>query len=494
MNKFQLYRLLRKNTNLSYKRSPAFEQNKWAKLLIYIGGGMFALYLIMYGCIAGMAAEGTAGTMMGAAMIYMAVDFLLRFIVQTTPGMMVKPYILQPISRYTAIECFLVGEHVSGYNFLWLCMFVPYGIILLFAGESFGLVLYEVIAAEILIILNSQIYLFFRTLINRTVLWLIPALALYALPFVPMVITRKESTVEKVFEVCSTTGMSFWFLPVVLIIIACLFFVNRYFQFKYVYEEISKKAERQLKHVSQFAFFNRFGLVGEYLKIELKSNLRNKTMRTRCIFSLVAVVIFTLLVSYTSIYDNELMQNFWCIYCFALYGMTALIKIMGQEGNYIELLMMHRENLIALLQAKFWFYTGVLIIPFVLMLPAVFAGKYSLLMVFAYMLITAGFLHFIIFQLAVYNKQTIPLQLKVTAKGNFENGMQLVIELFAMFGPVAIAGLGYLLVGLTYTYIFMCVLGLAFVVTNHIWIRNIYNRMMKRRYENIEGFINTRDF
>jgi hypothetical protein len=63
-----------------------------------------------------------------------------------------------------------------------------------------------------------------------------------------------------------------------------------------------------------------------------------------------------------------------------------------------------------------------------------------------------------------------------------------------MFGPVAIAGLGYLLVGLTYTYIFMCVLGLAFVVTNHIWIRNIYNRMMKRRYENIEGFINTRDF
>lgn len=36
MNKFQLYRLLRKNTNLSYKRSPAFEQNKWAKLFILV--------------------------------------------------------------------------------------------------------------------------------------------------------------------------------------------------------------------------------------------------------------------------------------------------------------------------------------------------------------------------------------------------------------------------------------------------------------------------
>ena len=156
--------------------------------------------------------------------------------------------------------------------------------------------------------------------------------------------------------------------------------------------------------------------------------------------------------------------------------------------------MMHRENLIALLQAKFWFYSTVLVIPFVIMLPAVFSGKYTLLMLFAYMLLTAGFLHFIIFQLAVYNKQTIPLQLKVSAKGNFENGMQLVIELFALFGPVLITGLGYILVGITYTYIFMCVLGITFILTHHIWIRNIYNRMMKRRYENLEGFIGTRDF
>ena len=128
------------------------------------------------------------------------------------------------------------------------------------------------------------------------------------------------------------------------------------------------------------------------------------------------------------------------------------------------------------------------------MLPAVITGKYTLLMLFAYMLLTAGFLHFVIFQLAVYNKQTIPLQLKVTAKGNFENGMQLVIEIFAFFGPILITFLGYLLVGLTYTYIILCVVGLAFIATHQIWIRNIYNRMMKRRYENIEGFINTRDF
>lgn len=494
MNKFQLYRLLRKNTNLSYKRSPAFEQNKWAKLLIYLGAGMFALYLIMYGCIVGMAAKGEAGMMLAFAPFYMAIDFLLRFIVQTTPGMMVKPYILQPISRYTAIECFLIGEHVSGYNLLWLCMFVPYSIIQLFAGESFVLVLLELITCELLMVLNSQIYLFFRTLINRSVLWLIPGLVFYALPFTPLMLSPKADTFDKMVDMIIAQSLSWYALPIVLLVICGLFFVNRHMQFIFVYEEISKKTERALKHVSEFAFFNRFGLVGEYLKIELKSNIRNKTMRTRCIYSLCAVIAFSLLVAYTTIYDSELMQNFWCLYCFALYGVTALIKIMGQEGNYIELLMMHRENIIALLRAKFIFYSAVLIIPFVIMLPAVFTGKYTILMLFAYMLLTAGFLHFVIFQLAVYNKQTLPLQLKVTAKGNFENGMQLVIELFALFGPVLITGLGYLLVGLTYTYIFMCILGLAFIIAHPIWIRNIYTRMMKRRYENLEGFMNTRDF
>ena len=492
MNRLQLYRLLRKNTNLSYKRSPAFEQNKWAKVLIYIGGGLFATYLIMYGAIIAMTADGEAGRMLSFMPIILAIDFMLRFIVQTTPGMMVKPYILHPISRFTAIECFLISEHVSGYNLLWLAMFIPYSIIILIAGAGFGNVMLELVASELMIILNSQIYLFFRTLINRKIVWFLAAAAFYALPFIPLIVKFKESTFDWMMDTYKTVGMSWYFLPAIILIIIGLFFINRHFQFKYVYEEISKKKERALKHVSEFKIFNRFGLVGEYLKIELKSNIRNKTMRARCIMSLSLIIIFSALIAYTSIYDNDLMLNFWCLYCFALYSITSLIKIMGQEGNYIDLLMMHRENIISLLKAKFWFYSGVLIIPFIIMLPAVFEGKFSLLMLIAYLFMTAGFLHFIIFQLAVYNKQTLPLQLKVTAKGNFENGMQIFIEMFALIGPVLMTGIGYLLFGLTTTYIIMGIFGLVFFVTHPIWIRNIYNRMMERRYENLEGFHSTR--
>ena len=331
--------------------------------------------------------------------------------------------------------------------------------------------------------MNSQVYLFFRTLINRNVLWFLASVVVYAIPYIPWILDPNKKTAARLLDTYAEAGRAWWFLLAVVIVIALLFMVNRHFQFKYVYEEISKKKERALKHVSQFAFLNRFGLVGEYLKIEVKSNLRNKTMRTRCIMSLTLIVMFSMLIAYTSIYDNVYMQNFWCLYCFAIYSVTALIKIMGQEGNYIDLLMMHRENIIALLKAKFWFYSAVLFIPFLVMLPAVFTGKFTLLMLVAYMLLTAGVLHFVIFQLAVYNKQTLPLQQKVTAKGNFENGMQLVIELLSLFAPGAIATIGFLLVGPTYTFIFMSLIGLAFIATHPIWIRHIYKRMMKRRYD-----------
>ncbi len=492
MNKIQLLRLLRKNIKLSDKRSPIFEQNKWAKGIAYFMAALFVFYLLLYGIIIGMAADGEAGTIITAMIVILPIDFLLRFIFQTTPAMQAKPYIMLPISKYSVIECFLISSHISGFNFLWLGMFIPFSIIILCAGAEFWTTLMVLIMSELLIILNSQIYLFFRTLINRNVLWFLAALALYVIPYIPTIIVPKEKTFEHTIDFIDKFNTAWWLLPIILIFIAGVFFVNRHLQFKYVYEEISKKKEKELKNVSQFAFFERFGIIGEYLKIELKSNIRNKTMKQRCIMSFCLVAMFSVLIAYTDIYDNPMMTNFWCLYCFAIFGMTTLIKIMGQEGNYIDLLMTQKENILALLKAKYWFYSAVLIVPFVIMLPAVFTGKFTILMLFAYMLLMAGFLHFIIFQLAVYNKQTLPLQQKVTGKGNMENGMQIVIELFALFGPGIIIGVGYLLVGITATYIFMCVLGLAFIATHHLWLRNIYNRMMKRRYENIEGFHDTR--
>ena len=46
--------------------------------------------------------------------------------------------------------------------------------------------------------------------------------------------------------------------------------------------------------------------------------------------------------------------------------------------------------------------------------------------------------------------------------------------------------------GETITYIILLVVGLGFTLTSPLWIKNVYHRFMKRRYENMEGFRDSR--
>lgn len=113
-------------------------------------------------------------------------------------------------------------------------------------------------------------------------------------------------------------------------------------------------------------------------------------------------------------------------------------------------------------------------------------------MILAYLFITMGIEHFLLFQLAVYNKGSLPLNEKITSKGNFENKLQLIIELIVFFIPVLLALTLTTAFGDTVGYLILIAVGLGFTVTHTLWLRNIYNRFMDRRYTNIEGFHTTR--
>lgn len=490
MNRLKLFFLLRKQNSLALRRSPAFEQSVVARVMMVFGAGLMVIYLIFIGTMLAMpAAESSTPALLLAMMpLWMVIDFGLRFMVQQTPAMMVKPYMLQPIPFYVVVETFLVNTLLAGYNWVWLAMLLPYAFVVLCGGASWPLVLSIVFSGMVLMMANSQIYLMVRTLIGRSLLWWILPLVIYGSFWLPLFVDEDlfDNQLDAICDMCAT----WWFPLACVVLLAILFWLNRWMQFRFVREEVSRqeKKETAMKTVSQFTFLERFGQTGEYLKLEVKSIMRNKAIRSRVIMSLGLIVVLTLLISYTSMYDGQMMLNFWCFYCFAIYGMTALVKVMGPEGNYIDLLMSHRENILLLLKAKYYFHVAILFIPCLLMLPAVIAGKFSVLMMVAYMLLCSGMLYFMLFQLAVYNKQTLPLNQKLTGKGNVENGMQLIIELVAMFSPLVLVALLIIIASETVAYVVLALIGLLLTLAHPLWLRNIYNRMMKRKYENMEGF------
>lgn len=502
MKKLELLRTLRNHLRLSEKRSPAWEQNKIGKAFLWFVVIIAAFYLIMLAIMMSLIVNSSESItayefMYGILPFITAIDFLFRFVFQQTPAQMVKPYALLPISKYACIDCFLVNSLLSGYNWVWMLMFIPYSIMSVVFSEGLFAMIGFLLGLLLIMLLNSQWYMLARSLINRHIGWWGMVLVVYAVIFAPCYI-GKNAGIDTFCDLYAKAGegFTFWnplYYFAVFLAIAVLLFINRRLQHRIVWEELGKIETETVRGAVQFTAFNRMGELGEYLKLEIKGILRNKNQRKSFIFSTVLITALSLLLSFTEIYDNPWMTNFWCIYCFALYGAMGLVKIMCYEGNYIDCLMIHQEHIISLLRAKYYFFTVLLLLPFLLMLPTVFTGKCTLLMLLSYAVFTAGFEYFLFFQMAVYNKQTMPLNTKFIGKGSMENSwLQVGIQMAVFIAPIIVISILRSLLSETGAYLIILLIGLIFITIHQYWIRNIYRRMMQRRYENLESFRATR--
>lgn len=504
MKRLEIIRELRRHRKLAEKRAIDYERNKTAKYVLMFLGGFVIVYLIFFAVIFSLVAnESTSETaielMMGISPYILLVDFLFRFVAQQTPSQIVKPYVLLPIPKSTCIDTFVGTSLFTWGNAIWFAMLIPYAIMSVLFVEGFWPTVGFLVCFYLLILANSQWYSIVRTLINNSlVYWLVP-IVVYAIVALPVLLKGgSEKGFENFFDLYAGIGTKISdgsALPYLgaLALLVVLVAINRRLQMANVMREISKTEQTKLHSVSQFAYFDRFGEVGQYLKLEIKSILRNKNPRKGFVMATAIVLMFSLIIALTDVYDGQFMTNFWCVYNFVIYGSMQLTRVMCNEGNYIDCLMVRRENILKLLRAKYIFNTAILVLPFVLMLPTVFAGKWSILMLVAYAVFTAGFQYFILFQMAVYNKQTVPLNTKFISKSGMENNYyQVVVQMLAFFLPIVLISVLQLFLSDTVAYLIILLIGVVFVVTQPLWMRNIYNRMMQRKYVLMEGFRSSR--
>lgn len=498
MNKIQLFFLLRKHTKLSNKRHPMFEANQYGKLFGYLMIAILAIEFIALGTFIGWLAATKADDyylILYSMPFLLILDFGLRFMTQQTPLMLVKPYLLTPISRYSAIDCFLVQQLLDAGNLIWMTGFLPYAFVVWCGGLTGWATIGMLLLLHLMILVNSQWYLLVRTLVNQHMLWWLLPAAVYGLLLLPVFVLPDDmldNIIDSIDKFIAQYGSLWWIFLAFAVLFIVFFAINRHLQMHFIYAEIGKQEKTKLKHVSEFSALNRFGQIGEYLKLEIKSTMRNKAIRTRFIQGVIIITIFSLAISFLDIYRSSFERNFFCLYCFMFFGVVNLTKIMCPEGNYIDLLMVYEENILTLLRAKYYYYCAVLVLPLLIMLVPVITGKFSILMLLAYLLTTTGPIYCLLFQMAVYNQQSLPLNDKIMGKNQMENKWQLIVSLMTMFVPVILVLILQAIFDTNTAYWIMLVIGAAMTATESYWMRNIYNRMMKRRYQNLEGFHSTR--
>ena len=493
---FNLFRELRRLRKVGTKRHPMYDQNKFAKFFMGFAAALWLVYLVMFGVLFIPMFRDIYPSMepyhiFNKGMVYLLMaDFVMRFTMTKLPVQEIKPFVLLPVGKNRVLRTYLLMNGLSGYNLVWMFMLVPFGFGTLFKYFGFVGVLGFLVGYWLLMLMNNYWFLACRTLMNQHILYLLVPITVYALLLVGLLVPETNY----IGNFCMELGEGFflWEWQAYLGVIAAIvlmFYLSHALQKRVVYKELSKtEVVKRLKKVQDYRFLDHFGEVGEYMRLEIKLLTRNKVPRTQFYLGLCIMLFFSAALTFTDVYDGSFMRYFITIYNFAVLGVMVLSQTMSYEGNYLDGLMSRKESILNLLRAKYYVQCVLLLVPLIIMILPITEGKLTLLSALACFFLTSGFTFWMLMQLAVYNKLTLNLNTKVMGKNSGGTAYQSMIIMAGFFGPVIIIQPLITLLNETTALLIILAVGLGFTLTHPLWLRNIYKRFMKRRYENMEGF------
>ncbi|MCR5851100.1 MAG: DUF5687 family protein [Bacteroidaceae bacterium] len=493
MNSYRLYKLICKNADLKENRHPMLDKNRFMKFLMAFMWLYYAAILIFMGVVMALGMKDSyngvaAFHVFDGGMLWLLIlDFWFRFVLQETPAQQAQPYALLPIRRSFLMNVYLTRSGLALGNLYWGFLLVPFGLIAIAFPVGWGALIGWLLGWWLLLVANGYAYLFCRALILKHLAWtLLPAAIHGAL--IAIMLLPDKNPLDMPCTLLMYGFLKWKLMPFLCVaaLIAFLYWANYKLQMSMVHDEVGKKEEKEIKHATQFNFLNRYGRIGEYLKLEVKQRMRNKTVKMSFFVGLGFMIVLSALSYFTPAYDTGFMRSFICLYNYIVLGMMTLVTIMCYEGNYIDGLMSRRESILQLLKAKYYFNILLLFIPPIILLPLMIVGKMSVWMNVGYFFFTAGVLYPLLFQMAVYNNNTLPMNTKITSKQG--NTAQQIVAMLILFLPIGLEKAATALLGNPWGYIFLAVLGIAGIATHQLWLRNVYQRFMARRYKNMEGF------
>lgn len=500
---YRLYNEISRLTKTQNKKHPMYYRKLAMKVLqiflfLFMIGYLFCIGITLKDVLQSIRPGMEPYNLFNEGMCFLLIfDMLFRFMGQETPVIKAHPFLLLPIPRYMVMDCYLIRIALMLSNLLWLALLLPFAAkaILPFYG-IIGCIGY-VLGWWLILVLNSYFYLITRTLIAKCFLWILLPVIVYGSILV-FIFLPGVNFMGYFFMYLGEGWMKWqpWSFLLVIAVIVLLFLLNRKVQMSAVYAEtagISMSNKKTPRIRTDFTLFNRFGVTGEFIKMEIKSAFRNKTVRTQMIMLVILTAIFSPAVSFApDIYGNT-GNLFWIYYCFYMLT-TPLLHTLGIEGNYMDGLMIRKQLLIDLLKGKYFFFCLLELIPLLLMIPAVVTQTITLGQWISYYLMAIGFIVPVTLQTAPYTNYCQPMNQKLTAGSSQNNvGMTFLWMGCIFILPIGIKCLVTYLISDTASYLVLSLLGIAGFLTSSLWLTFLYKRIYLRRYRNMEGFRNSRE-
>jgi hypothetical protein len=258
-----------------------------------------------------------------------------------------------------------------------------------------------------------------------------------------------------------------------------------------LYRELQGEKVGKISSFSKLSFLGQFGEIGELIQLEIKMIFRSTRLKQQVLFAggLILCIFFWIIYMPHNPYPQD-------SFIFLLYGMltVGLFGIaLGQylftsESSFFDGMMARNLSMFNMLKGKYFLYSSFALFISILLLIPVFHGKLSLMLLLANLFYVTGPVFFMIFQNAVFNKTHLDLfdRGMMNWKGTSSN--MLIITMITMFIPVILVLIIIAFFGKETAHWFMILTGIAFTLTSQQWLQWTYNRFLKRRHKNMEGF------
>ena len=468
--------LLHDNERLCRQRNPLWGHGSAVLLLRWLLTAVYAVSLLSL--VRSLAAAVLSGALRvelwAAVILFLIPDFWLRFIFQQSPALRTGACALMPVPRRLLVHHFLLQSLFAPYNIFWLlCFFWPLGLLCVVPLLSWtGLAVWMLLSLS-LVVCSALFYQMIRLLSGGRFLWVFVVAALdVALLFAAVLWGGGAAAVPT---------LPLWLVPAAFAAVAVMYAVV----FR-VLRRLREEPSLGSEHAAAASFLAHLPL----LSLEWLLRWRNSRVRTAQL-SILCLMAMLCLAQWGEADADGVMTSFTCLYCFAVPGMLMLVDVMSHEGNYMEALLMKRGAVERLMRSKYLFNVLFLLLPLLMLAPAVAQGRMHLLQCLAYMLFTAGVIFPLLFLRAPYNAAARALhrQRRVRASHSWPHDIMAIAVLSV---PIAMERGARWLLGDVWGCAVLMLLGVAGVASHRLWLAYVARRFMLRRHALVEGFRTTR--
>lgn len=475
----------------SFFRSKAFAANLVIKIVI----GLFALYMaVCFGILSAasyfiLKEEGLEpiSTVNKYMVGLLAIDLIFRYFMQKLPVVSLKPLLLTPLKKNQIVTGALTKSVLSFFNFYPAFLILPFTIVLLIETDinPVNIMLWH-IGIFALYLSNN----FINLLINNKDKWFYPVVGILMLCGMSIYYGWFDVTeyTAPFFEALMNT---YYAVLIPIFLLAILIYITfKYFKGRLNLDTTFVAPDTKVTS-ENLNFLNKYGIIGSFIKNDVRLLLRNKRSKTTLFMSV--LFIFYGLLFFTDmleIYSGMGWRVFASVFVTAGFIFTFGQFVPSWDSAYYQLMMSQNIPYRKYLEAKWWLMNLAAAVSMIIASFYIFFGWETFALIVVGCIFNIGVNSYLVLWAGAYVKTPIDLESSQQAFGNKQafNIKTLLISLPKMLVPIALFYIGKLIYGNELGIALIALAGIVgFAFRNKVFdmIEKIYKT---EKYETIAAY------